>query len=83
MVTKGDLTGEKTSFSRAAKQQGVPALERENDKTYTVGLDKKYVFPVRPKVKVSATFNFDGPFNTKHNKLLELESVRVNNVAVL
>ena len=39
--SKGYLTGEKTIFSRAGKQQGVPAfLERLNDSASHINLSK-------------------------------------------
>ena len=41
-----------TSIRRAAKQHGVPALERETHITYTEGLEEKAVFPVGIKVEV-------------------------------
>ena len=82
-----DLIGGKTSVSRAAKkQQRVPALGRIYDKIYTTeGLEKKAVFPVRPNIKFSTTFNCVEPINSEHNELLEPENVRVKklNVAVL
>ena len=37
---------------RAAKEHGVPALERETHITYTEGLEEKAVFPVGIKVEV-------------------------------
>ena len=55
-----------------------------NDEIYTTeGLEKKAVFPVGPKIKLSTTFNFAEPTSSEHGERLEPESVRVNNVVVL
>ena len=58
-----DQTGGKTLVSRAAKQQGVPALERINDEMCRVGLEKA-VFLIKPKIKLYTTFNFGEPIHS-------------------
>ena len=40
-------------------------------------------FPVGPKSSCATTFYVAEPINSEHNKWLETESIRVNNVAVL
>ena len=52
--SKWDLTGGKTLFSRAAKQQGVPASGRDNDKTHCFGSEKITL----PVVLVSIKFGY-------------------------
>ena len=78
-----DLPGGKTLVSSAANKLEGPALEIINDEIYTEGLEKKVVLSVRPKSKVSITFNFSGPIISEYNEWLESESVRVNTVAAL
>ena len=59
-----NLIDGKTVVSRAAKQQRVPALERvSDDAACRVGLEKKAVLPVRPKIEVSTTLNCAEPIN--------------------
>ena len=53
------------------------------NKIYTEGLEKKTVFLVGTKIKLSTISNFAEPITSKHNEWLEPKSVRVNNVAVL
>ena len=64
---KGSNRCGKTLVSRAVKKQGV----------------EKTVFPVGPKIRLSTTFNFAEPINSEHKEWLELESVRVNKIAVV
>ena len=48
----------------SAKKLGVPALERIHYEVYTERLEKKHVFPVGTKIKLSTTFNFAEPINS-------------------
>ena len=52
--------------------------------TYTVGVEKTDLPEVLPiKIRVLNTFNFAEPIISENNECLQLESVRVNNVATL
>ena len=76
------LTGGKTLVSKAIKKLERSALEMiRSGKIYTERFEKKAVFPVGPKIKLSTKFNFAELINSEHNEWLETEIVRVNNVA--
>ena len=58
-----NLIDGRTVVSRAANQQRVSALERVSDEACRVGLEKKAVLPVWPKIEVSTTLNCAEPIN--------------------
>ena len=62
----------------------MPSFERVNNEICTTGLDKTDLPEMLSiEIKAFTTFSFAGSMNSEHDEWLELESVRVNKVAVL